>query len=158
MLELSITAQVGKRFVSHLRRYIQRAHAVLKPALAELSLAIVNDAKMRALHNRFMQIDSPTDVLTFELEHGAGGKCTSGEVVICLPEAQRQAKMHGVEVKSELLLYALHGVLHLCGFDDRTDREYRRMHRAEDRILRQLGVGPVFRPSRPAGIRHRGIS
>jgi len=44
----------------------------------------------------------------------------------------------------ELLLYALHGMLHLCGFDDRTDRGFRTMHRREDDILTALGFGPVF--------------
>ena len=47
--------------------------------------------------------------------------------------------------RDEVLLYALHGVLHLCGYDDRTDRDFAAMHRREDEILERLGVGAIFR-------------
>jgi probable rRNA maturation factor len=46
------------------------------------------------------------------------------------------------------LLYSLHGMLHLCGFDDRTEPDFRRMHQTEDEILTRLGVGPVFQPGK----------
>ncbi|MGN6726072.1 MAG: rRNA maturation RNAse YbeY, partial [Tepidisphaeraceae bacterium] len=49
---------------------------------------------------------------------------------------------HGVA--QELLLYALHGVLHLSGYDDRTESDHRRMHRREDQILHRIGIGPLF--------------
>jgi hypothetical protein len=45
------------------------------------------------------------------------------------------------------LLYAIHGVLHLAGYDDRTRRGFVRMHQREDRILKRIGVGPVFNPA-----------
>ena len=99
---------------------------------------------MAAIHLQFLNIPGPTDVLTFPLETNKKGQPTSGEVVICVPEARRRCKENGVEIKQELLLYALHGLLHLCGFDDRTDRQFQRMHRMEDQILTRLGVGPVF--------------
>lgn len=117
---------------------------MLSPALAELSLALVDDERMSQLHERFMGIAGPTDVLTFELEHDRRGRVTCGEVVVCVPEARRQARKRGIALRLELLLYALHGMLHLCGFDDRTDRGFRTMHRREDDILTRLGFGPVF--------------
>ncbi len=119
---------------------------MLSSPLAELSLALVNDLRMSQLHQRFMNISGPTDVLTFELERDRRGRVTAGEVVVCVPEARRQAKARGTELRMELLLYALHGVLHLCGFDDRTDRGFRNMHRREDDILTALGFAPVFAP------------
>ena len=72
------------------------------------------------------------------------GQALSGEVVVCAPEARRQANAHATRVEHELLLYVLHGMLHLSGFDDRTDADYRRMHRTEDMVLSKLGVGKVF--------------
>ena len=99
---------------------------------------------MAALHEQFLGIPGPTDVLTFPLDEDGQGRVTAGEVVICVPEARRQAKRNGVGVERELLLYALHGMLHLCGYDDRTAAAFRTMHATEDRILTQLGVGPVF--------------
>jgi probable rRNA maturation factor len=153
MLTLDISATTGRAFVAHLRRYLPRAYAILKPALRELSVALVGDTRMANLHERFMNIPGPTDVLTFELGHDPRGRVTAGEVVVCVPYAVRQARRSGVAVRDEVLLYALHGMLHLCGFDDRTDRDFAAMHRREDDILKRLGVGAVFRR---AGGRPRG--
>ena len=147
-IRLTVNAQLGRSFVSHLRSKLRAAHAMLKPALAELSLGLVNDSAMSALHKRFMNLSGPTDVLTFPLEFDARRRVIAGEVVICVPEARRRAKEHDVAVRDELLLYALHGMLHLCGFDDRTARGYARMHRTEDDILTRLGIGAVFNPDR----------
>jgi len=118
----------------------------LRPALAEMSLALVGDATMSEIHEQYLGVTGPTDVLTFELDQDRQGRVTHGEVVICVPEARRRARERRSAVRDELLLYALHGMLHLCGFDDRTDSGFRRIHRAEDEILTRLGVGPVFAP------------
>ncbi len=145
-LSLSVSAATAAQhaFVPALRRRLRAAHAILSPALIDLSVALVGDKRMGGLHARFMGIPGPTDVLTFPLDADRRGRVTAGEVVVCVPEARRRAREHGVPVEHELLLYALHGMLHLCGYDDRTDRAYSTMHRKEDEILRQLGVGPVF--------------
>ncbi len=129
---------------SYLRRHLQSAHALLSHPLTTLSLALVGDKRMSDLHQQFMGIPGPTDVLTFPLEFNKKGQPLSGEVICCVPEARRRCKKNGGNLREELLLYALHGLLHLCGFDDRTERAFRRMHRKEDQILTQLGVGRVF--------------
>ncbi len=149
-LVLDLHATTGKRFIPFLRLHLPAAHAILDPPLAELSLALVGDARMAQLHEQFLGIPGPTDVLTFPLDTDHYGRPTSGEVVVCVPEAGRRAKELGNPVERELLLYALHGLLHLCGHDDKTDSGYRRMHRTEDMILTQLGVGPVFNTKRRA--------
>jgi probable rRNA maturation factor len=144
---LKISPSVGAAHAPYLRRHLRAAHRLLNPPLAELSLALVGDRKMSDLHRQFMNLPGPTDVLTFPLDLDARGRPVSGEVVVCVPEARRQAKERNVPLERELLLYALHGMLHLCGYDDRTDRAFRTMHRTEDRILTRLGVGPVFAPA-----------
>ena len=149
-LSLSISAAVGQAHVPFLRRYLRAAHRLLRPPLNELSLAIVGDGRMSELHQQFTGIAGPTDVLTFPLDLDSRGRPTAGEVVVCLPEARRQSKGRNIPVERELLLYALHGLLHLCGYDDRTGDDFRAMHRAEDEILTRLGVGPVFAPAKPA--------
>src|SRR5689334_9272868 len=138
-LNLSVIADVGRAFAPYLRRQLRRAHAIVNPPLRELSLALVNERRMSELHEQFMGIAGPTDVLTFPLDLDPRDHSLSGEVVLCVPVARRRARENGIELKDELLLYALHGMLHLCGFDDRTDRGFARMHRAEDMILTQLG-------------------
>lgn len=146
---LTFTAEQGSRFVPFLRRHLSAAHGLLRPAPRELSLALVSDRSMATLHDRFMGIPTPTDVLTFPLEEDAYGCVLSGEVILCVPEARRQAKRLGTTVEQELLLYALHGMLHLCGYDDRTNASFAAMHRTEDQILTKLGVGPVFAAAPP---------
>jgi probable rRNA maturation factor len=104
---------------------------------------------MATLHKRFLNESGPTDVLTFELAHDARNQTTSGEIIICLTVAQKQARKRNHSVARELLLYALHGLLHLSGFDDRTPADFKVMHAREDEILTRLGVGPVFSKRSP---------
>ena len=148
-LSIEITGRTGLAHAAYLKRYLTRAHAILRPALSEFSLALVGDRRMAELHQEFMDIPGSTDALTFELDHDARGRVTAGEVVVCVPYAQREARRRKVAARNELLLYALHGMLHLCGYDDRTDRDFATMHRREDEILNQLGVGAVFAPTAP---------
>jgi probable rRNA maturation factor len=155
-LKVSVTAQTGRPFVPFLRRYLPRAYHALDNTsrarrglpLREMSLALVNDARMSELHEEFMGIRGPTDVLTFPIDHDARGRVTCGEVVVCVAEAKRQARQRDIPTTSELLLYAIHGMLHLLGYEDRTARGFRVMHRTEDELMKALGLGTVF--ARPA--------
>jgi rRNA maturation RNase YbeY len=83
-------------------------------------------------------------VLTFPIDTDARGHVTSGEVYVCVPEALRQSRARKIPHRLELLLYSIHGMLHLLSYDDRTARDFNRMHRTEDAILTGLGFGPVF--------------
>jgi probable rRNA maturation factor len=135
---------VGRNLLPRLRRRLREAHAMQRCPVRQLSMALVGDRRMAELHQQFMNVSGPTDVLTFPLEHDSRGRVIAGEIAICVPEARRRAREHGQSVANEVLLYAVHGLLHLCGFDDRTARDFRRMHRREDVILSRLGIGPVF--------------
>lgn len=150
-LDLHIAATTGREYARFVRRHILAAHTLLRTQLRELSLALVGDARMSGLHERFMGIGGPTDVLTFELDHDQRGRVTAGEVIICVPEAVRRSREHRIEVRHELLLYALHGMLHLSGFDDTTGPGYRKMHAMEDKLLTELGIGAVFKAAASAG-------
>ncbi len=143
-LDLTITAHAGKAFVPWLRRYLLKAHTVLNPRLSELSVALVGDARMSELHEQFMGISGPTDVITFPLDQDRRGRALSGEVIVCIPEARRRSKAEGTALRDEILLYALHGMLHLSGFDDTTPAKFKAIHREEDRILEIIGRGRVF--------------
>ena len=143
-LDLTAAAPTGRPHLPYLRRQLARAHRILRPALRELSIALVGDRRMADLHQRFMGLPGPTDVLTFELDYDDRGRVTAGEVVVCVPHAARLAHAARIPLRDELLLYAVHGMLHLAGFDDRTDRDFAAMHQREDDILQRLGVGAVF--------------
>src|SRR2546421_1185274 len=143
-LDLKITARAGRTHVPFLKKMFRRAHSLLQPPLRELSIALVTDGQMSKLHERFMNDSSPTDVLTFPLDEDSRGRAISGEIVVNVSQALRESRRRGIALPNELLLYALHGMLHLMGMDDRTDADFDRMHRLEDRILGKLGVGAVF--------------
>lgn len=147
--DISITAKSGEAHGSFLREKLlaawqQLAGAGEAPAGA-LSVAIVDDATMSGIHERFLSVEGTTDVLTFELEHRPDGTVEEGEVVICFDEAVRQADERGHPVEEELLLYAVHGLLHLSGYDDRDPAAYDRMHAREDELLEAIGIGRRFR-------------
>jgi rRNA maturation RNase YbeY len=148
--DLTVTAFAGSQYAAFLRKHLPQARKLLRCPLCELSLVLVGDVRMAHLHKRYLGIDGPTDVLTFEIDVRKG-QVRSGEVVICVPEARRRSRREGVPIRNELLLYAIHGMLHLAGFDDRTKSGYQRMHQIEDRILSQLGVGATFIPERKGG-------
>ncbi len=118
---------------------------------AELSIAVVGRRRMRRLHRQFMQADRATDVLTFDLRDSPTDARLNAEIVVCADVALRRAggtrcvRRHACRAASiELALYVVHGVLHLCGYDDHEPAEFQRMHAREDEILRRIGLGPVF--------------
>jgi probable rRNA maturation factor len=110
---------------------------------AAVSVALVDDDAMAELPQRHMDVAGPTDVLTFDLREDAAA-AVDGEIVISLDTAAREAATRGHEAQHEVILYAIHGVLHLLGYDDRTAAKFRRMHAREDEILTQLGLGAVY--------------
>jgi rRNA maturation RNase YbeY len=153
-VRINLIARCGAAHASFIRRHLQLAHEILRPPLQDLSIALVGDREMSDLHLRFMAIAGPTDVLTFPLEMDSAGNILSGEVIICVPEARRRVVELSTQLPCELLLYAIHGMLHLSGYDDRTARDFKVMHRTEDDLLTKLGIGPVFaspamKPERP---------
>lgn len=113
---------------------------------AALSVALVDDARLAAIHERFLGRSGPTDVMSFDLSDEEGR--LEGEVIISVDAAGRQSRVRGHSPAAELTLYAVHGTLHLLGFDDATPEDARVMHEEEDRILTELGYGRVFESGR----------
>jgi probable rRNA maturation factor len=93
--------------------------------LAEVEVAIVSDRVIADVHRRFMEIAGPTDVITFD----------HGEIVVSAQTAAHQATEFGHTVDQEVALYIIHGLLHLNGYDDRSEGDAVRMRRAQERIL-----------------------
>jgi probable rRNA maturation factor len=109
---------------------------------SKISLAFVDDATIAGLNKRFLDHDGPTDVITFPLS-GRGARKLEGEVVIGVEMARRAAEERGHDVQTELCLYVIHGVLHLCGYDDRSKRDAAEMRRKEREYLRQLNLPDI---------------
>jgi len=129
---------------------LERLESLIRAAAREvdrpvrsIEVELVDDARMRALHAEHLGVDRTTDVMTFDLTD-AGEAAVEASIVLCVDEARRRGEELGHGVERELLLYALHGLLHCCGYDDHDEAGYRRMHAEEDRILERIGVGRTF--------------
>ncbi len=107
----------------------------------DLSLVLVDDREMGRLHGAFSGDPSPTDVLAFPLAGPAppGSGFPSGEVVLSVETAVREAGARGLRPRAEVLLYAGHGILHLRGEDDHDPAAARRMDRRTRYLLGVLG-------------------
>lgn len=132
--------RVPKRLV---RTVVRGTLAAEGRQAGELSLAFVDDAAIAAVHAEFFDDPDPTDVITFNLSESDDERI-SGEIVVSAEHAAAEARRRGHDPQRELLLYVVHGLLHLCGWDDLRPADHRRMHRREDEILTGLGIGPVY--------------
>jgi len=104
----------------------------------------VSEPEMRRQNARWKRDTRCTDVLSFDLRSRRRRGEVDGQLILCEAVARREARARGHDWRAELVLYAVHGCLHLCGHDDRRPADAARMHRLEDRILTLLGWGRVF--------------
>lgn len=108
-----------------------------------VDVVLVDDETLTGLHGRFLGDPTPTDVISFDLlgegTPAAEDPGPDAELYISLDCAQRVSVERGVSVARELTLYAVHGALHLCGFDDHEPEERAAMRVAERTVLGGLG-------------------
>lgn len=152
-VELSFTldtADTDPPAAGWLETHLAEALRLSGVVTGSLSVTLIDDPTMIQLHADHCDDPTPTDVLTFDLadrEPPAPGDTVThidGDIVICRDEAQRQAHARHHDARTELLLYAVHGLMHLLGEDDHDDQDYQRMHQREDQLLTDMGLGPVF--------------
>lgn len=133
------------------------AKALLQNELAakgyELGIFIVDDPEMARLNESFLSHAGPTDVITFDYgEPDAPGEIR-GEIFVCVPESERQAKIYRTTWEQELMRYVIHGVLHLCGYDDHEASARKIMKRAENKLVHVLDGRFDFRGISDPGAR-----
>ena len=123
-------------------------------ARGEVTVALVGDRQIRSLNRRFRGLDRVTDVLAFPMggavpEPLASGPRYLGDIVIATDRARRQARAEGHSLATELRVLALHGLLHLLGYDH--GRDAGQMERMEGRLRRKGGLPhTLIQRSRPA--------
>ena len=109
---------------------------------AKITLAFVNNPHIHRLNKQFLDHDEPTDVLTFPYTE-PGAKKLEGEVVIGYEVAAENAADRGIPVEQELILYVIHGCLHLCGYDDKTAKVAKEMRAKERAYLKTVGLPDI---------------
>jgi probable rRNA maturation factor len=115
-----------------LKRVLRRAAAALS-VRGELALVLAGDGLLRRLNRDYRGKDRSTDVLSFP---GEGGEAGLGDIVISVAKAERNARGLGRSLAQELDVLALHGFLHVLGYDHETDDGT--MDRVEGRLRRRL--------------------
>ena len=110
----------------------QLAPLVLKVAREEIPeqvlVLLVSDRRIAALHEQFMGIAGPTDVITFQ----------HGEVVVSVETAAKQASEYETDLLHELRLYITHGLLHLAGYDDHSKKGFREMSKLQNELVAKI--------------------
>ena len=129
-------------------------------ASAVISLALVDDSEIRQINRDFLGHDFATDVISFLLEQGPMSpvpqtalvgdqigvedlRTIEAELVLSAETALREAPSHGWSAENEVILYVVHGLLHLCGYDDLTDEARPLMRCRERQMLAMWNLTPI---------------
>ena len=130
-----------KRKLKQAVERVLEGEGVKEPAIVDIVLC--NDPTIQELNERFLNHNYPTDVLSFLLSEGQGTfgleQGLVGEIIISVETAERNAKRFRQTLESELLRLAIHGTLHLLGYDDATYSQRRAMRRKERQYLKLVG-------------------
>ena len=118
------------------------------PQPPDVSVALVDDAYIQVLNHEYRGVDQPTDVLAFPMEDGgSSGEPALGDIVISLERARDQARQFKHPIRREVALLAVHGLLHLLGYEDDTEAGASTMWSKQKHLLDQI-LGTEARPSR----------
>lgn len=98
---------------------------------AKIDIILLSDRRIRTLNKQYLQHDYATDVITFPLDE----QPLYGEIYVSLETARRQANEYGVTVVNELCRLAVHGALHMLGYDDATLEDRAAMHKLESKFI-----------------------
>ncbi len=111
----------------------------------ELSIVLTGDEEIQQLNNQYLEIDAPTDVLSF-----SGGdvdpetnKRYLGDIIISYPRAKSQAAARGGSDWSELQLLVVHGILHLLGYDHAEELQKKEMWALQAQVLKEFGLDSI---------------
>lgn len=134
-VSLAVGQRRGARVIA--RRAVEAALTHEGARARIVSVLLTDDTEMQRLNRQYRGIDKTTDVLSFP-----SGDDWLGDIVISLPQCERQAAAQGVPVRQELSRLAIHGTLHLLGRDHRTPAELRAMEELTEAILATLALTP----------------
>ena len=120
-----------------LKQVLEGAAGQLGTTVDNLSVALVDDARISQLNRQLLGHCGPTDVIAFEAEQDAEG--SSGEIIISVQTARRQAQQYGHSLMAELCLLSIHGLLHVMSYEDQTEAGRAEMERLQESLVAQVG-------------------
>lgn len=116
---------------------------------SELSVSFITNAKIQEINREYRGKDTPTDVISFAMEelgegemdiHIEGAPRMLGDILISVERAKEQATDYGHSVERELGFLAIHGFLHLLGYDHSEEEEEKEMNNKQEEILQSFGL------------------
>ncbi|WP_047986322.1 rRNA maturation RNase YbeY [Ornithinibacillus californiensis] len=117
---------------------------------AEVSVTFVNNEEIQVINRDYRNIDKPTDVISFALEEQVDGEMdivgedvpiALGDIIISVEKAKEQAKDYNHSFERELGFLAVHGFLHLLGYDHMTEEDEKKMFQKQEEILGEYNLG-----------------
>lgn len=129
--------RVAVRAVVHAAQCTLNLHGIV----GELAILLADNDRIRELNRQWRNLDEATDVLTFPAPAAAAGFL--GDVAISVPFAKEQAAARGVTLDTEVAYLAIHGVLHIAGFDDISDADRNTMFAEMERCATYAGLPAI---------------
>nr|WP_256558174.1 rRNA maturation RNase YbeY [Halobacillus sp. A1] len=143
------TNSVDEAFIDLVERIIQFSAKKEEVAESEISISFVDNKEIQELNRNYRQIDSPTDVISFPMQELGDGEVEVqnedlpvllGDIVISVDKANEQAKEYDHSLEREFGFLALHGFLHLLGYDHKTEEDEKKMFARQEEILHEYGL------------------
>ena len=138
--------RVPRRRIVELVAFVAERESV---PIAEVDLAVVDAAEMAGLNRKYLRHAGATDVLSFDLSD-AGRAGLVAQVIVCGDVAVAEAAARGLRPQHELMLYVVHGLLHLMGYEDQSVRGAAKMHAREEELRAAFLSRPARRAKRPS--------
>ncbi|MFC1514437.1 rRNA maturation RNase YbeY [Candidatus Omnitrophota bacterium] len=118
-----------------LKKLIERACRKLGLTKGVISFVFTDDRRIRLLNKEYFRKDRPTDVICFDLRDDADPSGCLAEVIISCEQARRNWRIFSTDLRRELLLYVVHGLLHLFGFKDTTLSQKKIIRKKEEELI-----------------------
>jgi probable rRNA maturation factor len=131
-----------------MRRAIGAAAAMLSTPAAELAIVLTDDAAMRLLNRAWRGVNAATNVLSFPIRPIGPEAALIGDIVLAYETVEAEARKEGKPFAHHLAHLAVHGFLHLLGYDHERARDATKMEDLEREILRRLAIPDPYRPGR----------
>ncbi len=127
--------KVGLKNRTRLKGFVEELFEREEQGLHNLQYVFCTDEYLLQINQEFLQHDTYTDIVTFELSDDP--EVTEGEIYISIDRVKENAALFGVTINYELHRVIFHGALHLCGYKDKTKKEEQLMREKEDEYLKR---------------------
>ena len=145
MIHIQVNPSLGTDLAPGILERAALAVLAHQSADGDLTIVLTDDAQLHELNRDYLGIDAPTDVLSFPASETdpETARRYLGDILISVPRAEVQARAAGHALESEVQLLAVHGTLHLLGYDHAEAGEKARMWKAQAEVLERLGLSEI---------------